>query len=395
MKKHWPIKKLGEIIAPAKVRRAGNTDYPVLSMTMRDGLVNQADKFKKRIASADTSPYKVAERNQLVIGFPIDEGVLAFQNLYDEAIVSPAYNIWNLQKDESIDSKYLERFLRSPIALAFYKSKLRSTTARRRTLHNDIFLSLSVPVPPLAEQERIVKLLDEADELRKLRAQADRRTADLIPALFHEMFGDPAKNPKGWPFYKLPDVCNKKEGIKAGPFGSSLKKDCYTTEGPRIYGQEQVIAGNFSVGDYHISEEKFVEMSAYVVAPGDLLISLVGTIGKVAIVPENIERGIINPRLIRIRPRREILNSCYLANLLISPSTKNFFDGVATGITMGVLNAGLLKQLVVPVPPLALQNEFAQRVTEIRDMEADQAESKARLDALFQSLLHRTFAGEL
>ena len=51
--------------------------------------------------------------------------------------------------------------------------------------------SIDIPVPPLAEQERIVKLLDEADELRKLRAQADRRTADLIPALFHEMFGDP------------------------------------------------------------------------------------------------------------------------------------------------------------------------------------------------------------
>ena len=51
-----------------------------------------------------------------------------------------------------------------------------------------------IPVPPLAEQERIVKLLDEADELRKLRAQADRRTADLIPSLFHEMFGDPNAN---------------------------------------------------------------------------------------------------------------------------------------------------------------------------------------------------------
>jgi len=50
---------------------------------------------------------------------------------------------------------------------------------------------LQLPVPPLAEQERIVKLLDEADELRKLRTQADRRTADLIPAIFHEMFGIP------------------------------------------------------------------------------------------------------------------------------------------------------------------------------------------------------------
>src|SRR5260370_32503727 len=101
--------ELGQIITPAKPRRAGEKDFPVLSMTMRDGLVDQADKFKKRIASADTSQYKVVGRNQLVVGFPIDEGVLAFQNLYDEAIVSPAYNIWNLQNDALIKSKYLEQ----------------------------------------------------------------------------------------------------------------------------------------------------------------------------------------------------------------------------------------------------------------------------------------------
>lgn len=63
-----------------------------------------------------------------------------------------------------------------------------------------------VPVAPLADQERIVKLLDEADELRKLRAQADRRTSDFIPALFHEMFGDPDSNPKNWQLVKVKDV---------------------------------------------------------------------------------------------------------------------------------------------------------------------------------------------
>ena len=63
----------------------------------------------------------------------------------------------------------------------------------------DFLKQVEVPVPPLAEQERIVKLLDEADELRKLRAQADRRTAEFIPALFHKMFGDPITNPKHWP----------------------------------------------------------------------------------------------------------------------------------------------------------------------------------------------------
>src|SRR6185437_6752920 len=60
-----------------------------------------------------------------------------------------------------------------------------------------------IPVPPLPEQERIARLLDEADELRKLRDQADNRTAALIPALFYEMFGNPERNPKGWPSGQL------------------------------------------------------------------------------------------------------------------------------------------------------------------------------------------------
>jgi type I restriction enzyme S subunit len=186
---------LGRLIAPAQVRRAGKSAYPVLSMTMREGLVDQADKFKKRVASADTASYKVVLRNQLVVGFPIDEGVLAFQRLYDAAIVSPAYNIWDLREGISVNSVFLERFLRSPRALEFYRSKLRSTTARRRSLPSDMFLSLAVPLPPLAEQVRIVKLLDEADELRRLRAKADRRTAALVPAIFHEMFGRHLKTP--------------------------------------------------------------------------------------------------------------------------------------------------------------------------------------------------------
>jgi type I restriction enzyme, S subunit len=74
-----------------------------------------------------------------------------------------------------------------------------------------------VPVPPLAEQERIVKLLDEADELRKLRAQADRRTAALIPALFHDMFGDPEENSLGWPSATLEElISSTKLGLVRG-----------------------------------------------------------------------------------------------------------------------------------------------------------------------------------
>jgi type I restriction enzyme S subunit len=70
-------------------------------------------------------------------------------------------------------------------------------TTRAKLTQRDL-MRVEVPVPPLAEQGRIVELLDEADELRKIRAKADQHTGALIPALFHAMFGDPVENPKGW-----------------------------------------------------------------------------------------------------------------------------------------------------------------------------------------------------
>ena len=153
---------LDVLIEPAPLERAGNRDLPILSMTMHEGLVDQGAKFKKRVASANTADYKLVRRNQLVVGFPIDEGVLSFQNLYDEAIVSPAYDTWRLCADIEVEPAYLERFLRSPRALTFYRAKLRGTTARRRTLPSDIFLRLAVPLPPPPKQRRIAETLDKA-----------------------------------------------------------------------------------------------------------------------------------------------------------------------------------------------------------------------------------------
>lgn len=269
--------------------------------------------------------------------------------------------------------------------------KSMAITATVPGLSRPTLYSLPVPVPPLAEQERIVKLLDEAEAIRKLRSQADQRTADLIPALFHEMFGDPVTNPMGWPLLKLPDLCVADAGIKAGPFGSSLTKPMYTVEGPRIYGQQQVISGKFTIGDYHISETKFDEMSAYAVAPGDILISLVGTIGRIAIVPEPIEPGIINPRLVRIRLDLSRLNPFYLSSVLTSHSYKQHLGRVANGGTMGVLNATLLKQLNIPAPPLAIQNEFETRINEMQSIQLAQQRNWYSTETMFEAVLENAF----
>ncbi|MDQ6632015.1 MAG: restriction endonuclease subunit S, partial [Verrucomicrobiota bacterium] len=384
--KHWPTKPLGQLVTIEKGKKAPEafavtTRTSLRYLQIEDLRVNTTMKYCEPFACPR------ATKSDVIIAWDGANAGTVSCNL--DGHIGSTLALLRPIAATTLSAPFLSRFL----GANFDYLQKTATGATIPHVSKGALTALQIPVPPLAEQERIVKLLDEADELRKLRAQADQRTANLISALFHEMFGNPVANSKGWPQHKLPDLCEGKEGIKAGPFGSSLKKECYTSEGPRVYGQEQVIAGDFSIGNYHISEAKFSEMSAYVVRSEDLLISLVGTIGKVIVVPDGIERGIINPRLLRVRPRTELLHPCYLAHVLTSPSIIQFLGGIATGITMGVLNAGILKQLVVPLPPLALQKEFAQRVNEIRELEAEQVASRTRLDALFQSMLHRAFNG--
>src|SRR5438034_4454197 len=139
-------------------------------------------------------------------------GKFALANLLAAAIV----------KDRSIlSAKFLARYL------MFTKDRLivpLMTGAANMSISTDRLASVPIEIPTLTEQERVVKLLDEVDELRKLRAQADRRTADLIPALFHEMFGHYVKSPpisdspkglsapKGWRWRRLTEVARLATG---------------------------------------------------------------------------------------------------------------------------------------------------------------------------------------
>jgi len=84
-----------------------------------------------------------------------------------------------------------------------------------------------IPLPPLEEQRRIAAILDKADAIRKKRKKAIELTETFLRSVFLDMFGDPVTNPKGWNPVKLQNVCTPKVGVKAGPFGSALKKEIY------------------------------------------------------------------------------------------------------------------------------------------------------------------------
>lgn len=233
---------------------------------------------------------------------------------------------------------------------------------------------IPVPVPPLAEQERLVKLLDETDELRKLRAQADRRTAALISALFHEMFGDPGTNSKGLPVKPFGELVSNQDGRRK-PVKASDRAE-RQGEYP-YYGASGII-------DY-VEKYLFDETALLIAEDGANLLARSTPIAFLAHGKYWVNN---HAHIVTDNGNADLNYLCAALNL------RDLTDYV-TGSAQPKLNQANMNRIPIPVPPPTLQKEFAQRVAEISELEAGQATSRTRLDALFQSMLHRAFNGEL
>jgi type I restriction enzyme S subunit len=257
--------------------------------------------------------------------------------------------------------------------------------------------TVEVAVPPLVEQEWIVKLLDEANKLRKLRAQADRRTTEFIPALFNEMFGDPITNLRKCKRKTFEDLL---DGIDGG-----WSPNCH--DRPAQAGEWGVLKlGAVTTCEYLDTETKalpdnFAPRPELEVKAGDLLFTRKNTHGLVAacaLVFETRPKLMLSDLIFRFRlkPCAE-LNPVFLWGLLTVPSKRKQVQTLASGSagSMPNISKGRLLTLPIEVPPLPLQDAFALRVAEIREVEVRQAASRRRLEELFHSLVHRAFSGEL
>jgi len=388
---------LDALIESAPLERAGGRDMPILSMTMHEGLVDQASKFKKRVASTDTADYKLVHRNQLVVGFPIDEGVLSFQDLYDAAIVSPAYDIWNLRRTHEIEPTYLERFLRSPRALAFYRTKLRGTTARRRTLPDDIFLNLPVPLPSPAEQRRIAAILDKADELRAKRRAALARLDSLTQSIFLDMFGDPVTNDRGWPSNTVGYF------IAGFETGKNLVADDEDddSDGLRVLKVSAVTSLRFRPEESKALPPGYVPPPSHFVRKGDLLFSRANTqelIGATALVDHAWEGLVLPDKLWRFlwhdEPRAD---PRFVHWLFRQPKLRFELGRRATGTSRSMKNISQEKVLDIKVglPELPLQREFGRIAYAIDRLRQIGEEALSTINSVFISLQYRAFRGEL
>jgi type I restriction enzyme S subunit len=290
-----------------------------------------------------------------------------------------------------VNPGYLYNWLNSPDVRITLRQTARQTTNIANLPLSQV-AKLKIPLPPIPEQMRIVTILDAAEELRSLREKADQRTSYLIPALFHEMFGDPATNPKGWPIVRVRDVMTSCE------YGTSTKGNEEGKGVPVLRMGNITTEGNLDLSDLKHVELSEAEREKYRLQEGDILFNRTNSrvlVGKTGMWDGRFA-AVAASYFIRLRFNDEKEHPQHFTTFMNLPKMKRELAGIARGaVGQANINGKELQNIRFPLPPISLQRKFADRVAEIRATEAQQAESCRRLDNLFQSLLHRAFRGDL
>ncbi|NJE26614.1 restriction endonuclease subunit S [Thermococcus sp. MV5] len=226
-----------------------------------------------------------------------------------------------------------------------------------------------IPLPPLPEQKKIAQILRTVDEAIEKTDLAIEKTERLKKGLMQRLLTKGIKHerfkkteigeiPEEWRVVKLGEVTLK---IKTGPFGSQLRKSELTEEGIKVYTQENVLKKDFSIGNTYISLKKFEELKSMEVNPGDVLLTIRGTVGKAAVVPDNAKIGIIHTNLALIRTNLNELLPEYLERIINdSKLILNQIRSSRSSTTLPALYAGTIRRLKIPLPPLPEQKKIAE-----------------------------------
>lgn len=270
------------------------------------------------------------------------------------------------------------------------------TGATRQRISRSNLGNIEIPVPPIPEQKRIVKILDEVfKKTAKAKENAEmnlQNARELFESYLQSIFANPEAE---WKEKRLGDVCD----FVRGPFGGSLKKSCFKSKGIAVYEQQHAIYNQFEKIRYFIDEVKFNEMKRFEVAPGDLIMSCSGTMGKVAIVPNNAYKGIINQALLKLSPTKNLL-ARFLKLWMGSPNFQDQLTKYSLGAAIkNVASVKVLKEIHVPLPPLSEQKDIIAKLnalsTETIKLEAIYQQKLNDLEELKKSILQKAFNGEL
>ena len=266
--------------------------------------------------------------------------------------------------------------------------------AGQKRVGSDFLKGFEIPLPPLPEQKRIAAILDKADAIRRKRQQAIQLADDFLRAVFLDMFGDPVTNPKRWETFALRELIHLQGGF-------AFKSEDFSDTGIPVVKIGNANKAGFTTKDISfIQPEKPERLRQYELYPGDLLMSLTGTVGKddyanVNEVTDKYERYYLNQRVAKISIRSERLTKNYLRFFLAHPKIKSEITKNNRGVRQANINNADIYNLNIPLPEhnsLVLFDNIVARSSSVTKVLSQCSKSD---EALFHSLSQRAFSGRL
>lgn len=246
-------------------------------------------------------------------------------------------------KDNNLNKKYLFYLLKHSILTSTISGSAQPQITRQG------LSPFKIPLPPLEIQKQIVT---ELDSYQKIIDGAKQVVENYKPTF---------KIDPEWEIVELGRICK----FVRGPFGGALKKEIFVEKGYKVYEQKHAIQNNFKIGEYYITFDKFQEMKRFEVKTGDLIISCSGTMGKIAIVPQNIERGIINQALLKLTPNYNKTNSMYIKLVLETPNIQiKYFQNTSGAAIKNVSSVKYLQTIKIPFPSIEIQQQIVSKIEE-------------------------------
>lgn len=384
-----------------------SSKYPRSSEFVNSGIpFIRANNFLNKTISPKEMYFITPEKHQALLKGHIktdDVLITTRGDLGKTALVPESYNDANINAQivllranpHQIDPKFLIWCFDIP-EVKFQITQLQTGTALQQ-LPVGKLIKIKIPLPPIAEQKRIAEILDRTQSLISKRKEAIAKLDTLTQSIFLEMFGDPVRNLKQWkrvPFSEL------LENIDSGWSPVCLDRP--------VSGEEWGVLklGAVTWCEYNPNENKAIPIDIkpkpeLEVKAGDILFTRKNTYELVAacvLVRETLPRLMMPDLIFRFRLRSDAdIDSCFLHQLLIYPTKRINIQKLAGGSSgsMPNISKAKLQTISIEIPPLPLQKEFAQRVEAVEKLKATHRASLSQLEALFASLQHRAFRGEL
>ena len=384
MKQGWEIKKLGEVCT---IERGGSPRPIQAYITESDDGINwikigDATDGSKYITSTKEKikPEGMKKSRFVHKGDFILSNSMSFGRPYILAVDGCIHDGWLVIHDDSnrFDKNYLYYYLGSPNI--YNEFKRLAVGGVVNNLNSELVRSVNVCIPPREEQERIVAELDCLSGVIDKKREQLKELDALAQSIFYQMFGDPITNEKGWEVKKVKDVAPQQE----------YKGDVPCVDGKYwLLNLDMVIPNTGEIIEKCYFDYDEIGNSTIIFNTDNVLYSKLRPYLNKVVIPNDIGYG--TSELVPLKPHKDLLNKVFFASLLRSSYFVKYISGKVAGAKMPRVAMGEFREFAVILPPLALQQEFADKIEAIEKQKELIKQSITQTEELFNSRMSYYF----